>query len=111
MNRSGEATSPDDGPDFSLVLGGPLYQRWRRTRISDDTLHLRHRRVIVLALLAWGPLLLLSIVEGHAWGGRAKLTFFRDIEIHARLLLALGLASQCSLGHRIPPVDRYFGKP
>jgi len=27
--------------DFSIVLGGPLYQLWRRTRLTDDTLHLR----------------------------------------------------------------------
>ena len=55
-------------PEFSLVLGGPLYQLWRRTRLAGDTLDLLRRRIFVLTLLAWVPLLLLSIVEGHAWG-------------------------------------------
>jgi hypothetical protein len=46
--------------DFSLVLGGPLYQLWRRTHLAGDALQLLHRRVIVSVLLAWAPLLLLS---------------------------------------------------
>ena len=78
-------------PDFSLVLGGPLYQLWRRTRLAGDTLDLLRRRIVVLALLAWVPLLLLSVVEGHAWGGECTLPFLYDIDIHARLLLALPL--------------------
>ena len=53
--------------DFSLVLGGPLYQVWRGTRLADDALHLLHRRVLVAVLLASVPLLLLSIAEWHAW--------------------------------------------
>jgi len=47
--------------DFSLVLGGPLYQLWRRTRLTGDTLQLLHRRILMLALLAWVPLLLTMI--------------------------------------------------
>ena len=80
-----------EGPDFSLVLGGPLYQLWRRTRLAGDTLDLLRRRIVVLALLAWGPLLLLSVVEGHAWGGSVALPFLYDIDIHVRLLLAVPL--------------------
>ena len=78
-------------PDFSLVLGGPLYQLWRRTRLAGNTLDLLRRRIVVLALLAWGPLLLLSVVEGHAWGGSVALPFLYDIDIHVRLLLAVPL--------------------
>ncbi len=76
---------------FSLVLGGPLFQFFRRTHLSGDELQLLPRRILVLALLAWAPLLLLSVVEGHAWGGTVKLPFLLDVEIHARLLLALPL--------------------
>ena len=77
--------------DFSLVLGGPLYQLWRRTRLAGDTAELLHRRVIVLTVLAWVPLLLLSVAEGAAWGGRVELTFLHDVDTHAKLLLALPL--------------------
>jgi hypothetical protein len=78
-------------PDFSLVLGGPLYQLWRRTRLAGDTLDLLRRRIVVLAAIAWVPLLLLSVMEGHAWVGSVPLPFLYDIDIHARLLLALPL--------------------
>jgi hypothetical protein len=78
-------------PDFSLVLGGPLYQLWRRSRLAGDTLDLLNRRIVVLALLAWLPLLVLSIAEGHAWGAGVKIPFLYDIDSHARLLLAMPL--------------------
>ncbi|MFZ1219568.1 MAG: hypothetical protein WAO00_09760 [Chthoniobacterales bacterium] len=78
-------------PDFSLVLGGPLYQLFRRAHLSGQTLDLLRRRIVVLALLAWLPLLLLSLVKHHAWGGTVALPFLYDIDIHLRLLLALPL--------------------
>ena len=78
-------------PDFSLVLGGPLFQVLRRAHLSGDVLELVWRRVIILALFAWLPLLALSIIEGHAWGESVKLPFLLDVDVHARFLLALPL--------------------
>lgn len=97
-------------PDFSLVLGGPLYQLWRRTRLSGDTLELLHRRMVVLPLLAWVPLLVLSLIEGHAWGGSVTLPFFHDIEMHARLLLAVPLLilAEIVVHQRMRPVVGQF---
>jgi hypothetical protein len=92
MNAPGptaDERSERELPDFSLVLGGPLFQLWRRSRLSGETLQLLHRRVIAMVLLAWLPLLLLSVAEGHAWGSRIKLPFILDLELHIRLLLAL----------------------
>jgi hypothetical protein len=77
--------------EFSLVLGGPLYQLWKGARLAGDTLQLLHRRVIAFVLLAWAPLLVLSISAGHAWGNAVSVPFFRDVELHVRLLLALPL--------------------
>ena len=65
-------TDLKEAPDFSLVLGGPLYQLWRGTRLADDTLNLLHRRVLAMVLVTWVPLVLLSTVEGHAWGARSS---------------------------------------
>ena len=78
-------------PDFSLILGGPLYQLLRRAHLSGDVLELVSRRVVVLALLAWLPLLVLSIAEGRAWGSGVKVPFLFDVDVHARFLLALPL--------------------
>jgi len=52
---------------------------------------LLHRRIVVLTVLTWMPLLALSAVQGHAWGGRVALPFLSDIELHVRLLLAVPL--------------------
>ena len=96
--------------DFSLVLGGPLYQLWRGTLLADDTLHLLHRRVLAMVLLTWVPLLLLSIVEGHAWGASVTLPFLRDVELHVRLLLALPLMvmAELTVHQRMRPVVGQF---
>jgi len=97
-------------PDFSLVLGGPLFQLCRRTRLGGDALELLHRRVIASVLLAWVPLLVLSFAEGHAWGGNVKLPFFRDIEMHVRLLLAVPLLilAELVVHQRMRPVVKQF---
>ena len=65
VNRT-ETPSPltQEPADFSLVLGGPLYQLFRRSRLSDDALTLVHRRILAGVLIAWLPLLLLSMWEG-----------------------------------------------
>jgi len=76
-------------PDFSLVLGGPLYQLMRGARLAGDTLQLLRRRIVVLATLAWAPLLVLSAAQGHAWGDSVALSFIRDVELHVRLLIAM----------------------
>ena len=77
--------------DFSLVLGGPLYQLWRRTGLAGDALQYPYRRVIVWMTLAWLPLLLLSLFEGLAWGERVAVPFLYDVDIHLRMLVALPL--------------------
>jgi len=78
-------------PDFSLILGGPLFQLLRRAHLSGDAADLVSRRVIALALITWLPLLALSIIEGHAWGASVKVPFLFDVDVHARFLLALPL--------------------
>ena len=74
--------------DFSLVLGGPLYQLLRRSKLSDNGLHLLKRRLIVIPMLVWLPLLFLSIIQGNAWSGVA-VPFIKDIELHIRFLAVM----------------------
>ena len=96
--------------EFSLVLGGPLYQLWKKARLDDDAGQLVRRRVAAMVLLAWLPLLLLSLAEGRAWGGSGTLAFLEDIEMHARLLLALPLlvVAELVVHQRMRPVVRQF---
>jgi hypothetical protein len=99
-----------DLPDFSLVLGGPLFQLFRRTHLSGDALELLFRRVLVLSLFAWLPLLLLSILEGHAFGGAIKIPFLYDVEAHARFLVALPalIIAELVVHRRVSPLVRRF---
>lgn len=101
--------SPNEPADFSLVLGGPLFQLFRRAHLSGSALELLVRRVVILSLLAWLPLLLLSFAEGLAWGG-VKLPFLHDVEMHVRLLVALPLliVAEMVVYQRMRPVVRQF---
>jgi hypothetical protein len=83
--------STDERPDFSLVMGGPLFQLLRQAHLSGDAMELTRYRVIVIASLAWLPLLALSILEGQAMGGRAAVPFLWDAEAQVRFLVALPL--------------------
>lgn len=89
--------APDNPADFSLVLGGPLYQLLRRARLSDDALALVHRRILAALLITWVPLLLLSILDGRAWGG-VTVPFLLNAEVQTRFLIALPLLVLAELG-------------
>src|SRR5690242_13878327 len=73
--------------DFSLVLGGPLYQLYLRTRMARAKLELMFRRLVIISMICWLPLLLLTTF-GHQTGG---VTFLRDPEVQVRFLFALPL--------------------
>ena len=96
--------------DFSLVLGGPLYQLWRRSQMSGDALELVRQRIIIISLLAWLPLLLLSALEGQALGGNVAVPFLLDGEVHVRFLVALPLliAAELVVHQRMRFVVRQF---
>jgi hypothetical protein len=73
------------------VLGGPLFQLLRRSHLSGNALELLQQRILVISLLAWLPLLVLSLVEGRALGGSVAVPFLWDVDIHLRFLVALPL--------------------
>jgi hypothetical protein len=79
----------EESPDFSLVLGGPIYQLFRRTHLSGEGLELLHRRILVITLIAWLPLLILSALGSHLLAPTVKVPFLYDIETHVKLLVAL----------------------
>src|SRR6478672_4912624 len=79
----------NEHPDFSLVLGGPLFQLYRWARLSGDSLERVRRRVLVIVAVAWLPPLVLSMIGGRGLSGAIAVPFLYDIETHVRFLVAL----------------------
>src|SRR5215475_168733 len=92
-------------PDFSLVLGGPLFQLFRRAHLTGDSLDLLYRRLLVITLVAWLPLLLLATLNSSA-GNLGRLSFLHDVEVHVRFLIALPIlvAAELIVHARMRPV-------
>jgi hypothetical protein len=104
-----EINSLEDPNDFSLVLGGPLFQLFRRAHLTGDTLDLVYRRLLIITLIAWLPLLLLATLASSA-GNAGRLSFLHDVEVHVRFLIALPIlvAAELIVHARIRPVVRNF---
>ena len=96
--------------DFSLILGGPLFQILRRAHLSDDALLMVRRRIVVGAALAWLPLLVLSAIEGRLLDGTVGVPFLFDVEVHVRYLAALPLliAAELVVHRRLRPLLQQF---
>jgi hypothetical protein len=106
MNKSGNFQTSD----FSLVLGGPLFQLLRRAHLTGDALELLRRRILIISLAAWLPLLVLSALEGQALGGSAAVPFLLDVEVHVKFLVILPLLilSELVVHQRMRFVVRQF---
>jgi len=95
--------------DFSPVLGGPIFQLFRKSRLAGDGLEHLHRRLLIITLMAWLPLLVLTIL-GSLGKNSSRLSFFHDVEVHVRFLVALPVlvAAELVVHSRIRPVTRRF---
>jgi hypothetical protein len=104
-------TQPQPGSDgdFSLVLGGPLYQLLLKTRLVRPPLELLHRRLIAIPLVAWLPLLVLTLVEGTAYSGVA-VPFLHDVEAYVRFLVAIPIliVAEVVVHQRMRPIIEQF---
>jgi hypothetical protein len=104
-----EANLLEKPHDFSLGLGGPTYQFFRKSHLAGNALEMLYSRLIIITLLAWLPLLLLSTI-GSSTGSVGRLSFFHDVEVHVRFLVALPvlIAAELIVHLRIRPVVLRF---
>jgi hypothetical protein len=100
----------NDAYDFSVVLGGPLYQMIRRARLSGDALELLRRRVVAISMFVWLPLFVLSVLTGKAWGDAVSVPFLKDIELHIRFLVVIPflIVAELVVHQRMRPLARQF---
>jgi hypothetical protein len=63
------------------------------------------RRIILISLFVWVPLLVFSALEGRVLGGTATVPFLLDLEVHIRFLLAMPLliAAELVVHQRMRP--------
>ena len=109
LHGNPEVSSSQNEPDFSLVLGGPLYQLYLGTRLARPNLELVVRRMLAASLICWLPLLVLAAVAGHLIDG-VPVPFLRDPGVHIRFLLALPLliASEVLVHERLQNIVPQF---
>jgi hypothetical protein len=112
MNAHTTLTEPglvEEPHDFSLVLGGPLFQLLRKSHLEGKHLELLTRRLLTITLVVWLPLLLLATL-GSAAGSVSRLSFLHDVEVHVRFLIALPvlISAELLVHSRIRPVVRAF---
>jgi len=95
--------------DFSLVLGGPLFQLFRRAHLAGDHLELLHRRIAIITVIAWLPLLILATF-GPPPASISGISFFHDVEVHVRFLVALPIliGAEILVHLRMRPVVHRF---
>ena len=77
--------------DFSVVMGGPIYDFLLRTGLLRRGLPNALHRIIALIIFTWLPLLILSVKDGLAVGHQVKVPFLYDFSMYGRYLLALPL--------------------
>lgn len=106
MTAHAPASDPED---FSLVLGGPLYQLLLRARLARSSLDFLPRRIVASVLLTWLPLLAISLIEGRAVAG-VRIPFPMDLEVQVRFLVALPLLilAERIIHERLRPAVRLF---
>lgn len=92
-------------PDFSISLGGPVYQLYLRTGLARPPLMLLWRRIGLSILIAWVPVFFLSLISGAAIGGGA-VPFLYDLDTNIRLLVTIPLLllAESTVHARIVPV-------
>lgn len=90
LNEESVEAGAHPADDFSLVLGGPVYQLLLRTRLVRPPLDRVGPRIAVITGMAWLPLVPLAVLGGRFAGG-VQVPFVHDFEVHARLLFALPL--------------------
>ena len=93
--------------DFSLVLGGPLYQLYLRTRLARPPLELLRRRILAFVGISLLPPALLSALTGHLASGPAP--FLLDLtNLQFVTTLPLLVAAEVVVHHRIRPLVPEF---
>ena len=90
-DHSARETAESAVRNFSIVVGGPVYDLLHRFNLVRQTLPNVGRRVVALLAVIWLPLLLLSLRDGVAFGHQVRIPFLYDFAVYGRFLIGLPL--------------------
>jgi len=77
--------------NHSIVRGGFSYQLARRFGFEPPTLQRRLTKVGLLVVMTWVPLVVLSFLQGHAWGHAVAEPLLLDPVVYSRFLIVVPL--------------------
>ena len=75
--------------NFSITQGGPMHRLLVRLGNAGNERQRVVRRALAIAVITWLPLLILSLIQGQAYGKHIAIPFLRDYAANVRLLLAV----------------------
>jgi len=75
----------------SLIRGGLSYRLARRFGFEPPTLEQRLKKVVLLVVVIWIPLVVLSFLQGHAWGHAVAEPLLFDPVVYSRFLFVVPL--------------------
>src|SRR5262245_17896788 len=77
--------------EFLAAHGGPFYELQRRLGLLHEHALRAGPRAAIFVGLAWGVPLVLSLIEGHAFGQMAEKPYLLELGAWARFLIAVGV--------------------
>lgn len=97
---------------FQLTDGGPLYIIQQRVGLIRHDAPFLKSVAVLAALFTWLPLLILSAMQGLAFGHAVPVSFLSDFSTYTRFLLALPLLilAENVIGPRIAETAAHFIK-
>ncbi|WP_448188956.1 hypothetical protein [Azospirillum sp. sgz301742] len=90
-------------PELEFELGGPAYRIMQRLGIVKGAGPSVMRRTVAFIAIAWVPLLVFAVMEGHAFGPTPRSAFLWDFATYARFFLGAPLifAAELLVGPRM----------
>ncbi len=83
---------------FSITRGGPLHWLLVRIGLAGDERRQVIRRTVFAVLVTWLPLLVLSLIQGQAYGSQTTIPFLKDVAVNVRFLIAVPILILAELG-------------
>lgn len=111
LGETDETSSPlVDG--FSLVQGGPIYRFQTAIGLAMPNRAGVLKRALLTTLVTWFPLLILSLIQGRAFGSQVKIPFLYDFAVNIRFLIGLPLLviAEAVIDPRLNHAVRHFVK-